>query len=94
MLYGRITVKFTLTYKYFYGIFQVGAFLESWLSGLRRTTGNRVTAYTRSRVQIPDSPPVKAHGCLADENAWHPDFLWRDLSDFPWNPLIIHAYKV
>ncbi len=31
--------------------------MESWLSGLRRTTGNRVTANTRSRVQIPNSPP-------------------------------------
>ncbi len=34
--------------------------LESWLSGLRRTTGNRVTAYTRPRVQIPNSPRENA----------------------------------
>ena len=31
--------------------------LESWLSGLRRTTGNRVWANTPPRVQIPNSPP-------------------------------------
>ena len=31
--------------------------MESWLSGLRRTTGNRVWAYTPPRVQIPNSPP-------------------------------------
>ena len=30
--------------------------MESWLSGLRRTTGNRVWAYTPPRVQIPNSP--------------------------------------
>ena len=34
--------------------------LESWLSGLRRTTGNRVWANTPPRVQIPNSPPVFA----------------------------------
>ena len=33
--------------------------MESWLSGLRRTTGNRVWAYTPPRVQIPNSPPKK-----------------------------------
>ena len=33
--------------------------MESWLSGLRRTTGNRVTANTRSGVRIPLSPPEK-----------------------------------
>ena len=32
--------------------------MESWLSGRRRTTGNRVTVMSGSRVQIPDSPPV------------------------------------
>ncbi len=31
--------------------------LESWLSGLRRTTGNRVWGDTSPRVQIPNSPP-------------------------------------
>ena len=31
--------------------------MESWLSGLRRTTGNRVWADTPPRVQIPNSPP-------------------------------------
>ena len=31
--------------------------MESWLSGRRRTTGNRVTVMSGSRVQIPDSPP-------------------------------------
>ena len=30
--------------------------MESWLSGLRRMTGNRVWAYTPPRVQIPNSP--------------------------------------
>ena len=29
---------------------------ESWLSGLRRTTGNRVWGDTSPRVQIPNSP--------------------------------------
>ena len=33
--------------------------MESWLSGLRRTTGNRVWADTPPRVQIPNSPPNK-----------------------------------
>ena len=33
--------------------------MESWLSGRRRTTGNRVTVMSGSRVQIPDSPPVR-----------------------------------
>ena len=33
--------------------------MESWLSGLRRTTGNRVWADTPPRVQIPNSPPPK-----------------------------------
>ena len=31
--------------------------MESWLSGRRRTTGNRVGVMSVSRVQIPDSPP-------------------------------------
>ena len=31
--------------------------MERWLSGLRRTIGNRVWAYTPPRVQIPLSPP-------------------------------------
>ena len=31
--------------------------MESWLSGLRRTTGNRVWGDTSPRVQIPNSPP-------------------------------------
>ena len=31
--------------------------MESWLSGLRRTTGNRVYVDSVSRVQIPNSPP-------------------------------------
>ena len=30
--------------------------MESWLSGLRRTTGNRVWGDTSPRVQIPNSP--------------------------------------
>ena len=33
--------------------------MESWLSGRRRTTGNRVTVMSGSRVQIPNSPPLK-----------------------------------
>ena len=33
--------------------------MESWLSGLRRTTGNRVWADTPPRVQIPNSPPFR-----------------------------------
>ena len=32
-------------------------YLESWLSGRRRTIGNRVGVMSVSRVQIPDSPP-------------------------------------
>ena len=36
--------------------------MESWLSGLRRTTGNRVWAYTPPRVQIPNSPHNKGAG--------------------------------
>ena len=36
------------------------ACLESWLSGLRRTTGNRVWGDTSPRVQIPNSPPLPA----------------------------------
>ena len=31
--------------------------MESWLSGRRRTTGNRVSVNSASRVQIPNSPP-------------------------------------
>ena len=31
--------------------------VESWLSGLRRTTGNRVYVNSVPRVQIPNSPP-------------------------------------
>ena len=31
--------------------------MESWLSGLRRTTGNRVYVDSVPRVQIPNSPP-------------------------------------
>ena len=31
--------------------------MESWLSGRRRTTGNRVYVMSVPRVQIPDSPP-------------------------------------
>ena len=31
--------------------------MESWLSGRRRTIGNRVGVMSVSRVQIPDSPP-------------------------------------
>ena len=34
--------------------------MESWLSGRRRTTGNRVTVMSGSRVQIPNSPPCKS----------------------------------
>ena len=34
-----------------------GTGMESWLSGLRRTTGNRVYVDSVSRVQIPNSPP-------------------------------------
>ncbi len=30
--------------------------MESWLSGLRRTTGNRVWGDTSPRVRIPNSP--------------------------------------
>ena len=33
--------------------------MESWLSGLRRTTGNRVYVNSVPRVQIPNSPPEK-----------------------------------
>ncbi len=33
--------------------------MERWLSGLRRTIGNRVTANTRTGVQIPVSPPAR-----------------------------------
>ena len=32
---------------------------ERWLSGLKRTTGNRVSVDSASRVQIPISPPKK-----------------------------------
>ena len=32
-------------------------YLESWLSGRRRTIGNRVGVMSVSRVRIPDSPP-------------------------------------
>ena len=31
--------------------------MESWLSGRRRTIGNRVGVMSVSRVQIPNSPP-------------------------------------
>ncbi len=31
--------------------------MEKWLSGLRRTTGNRVNVDSVSRVQIPSFPP-------------------------------------
>ncbi len=31
--------------------------MESWLSGRRRTTGNRVYLIRVTRVQIPNSPP-------------------------------------
>ena len=31
--------------------------MESWLSGRRRTTGNRVYVNSVTRVQIPNSPP-------------------------------------
>ncbi len=31
--------------------------MEKWLSGLRRTTGNRVNVSSVSRVQIPPFPP-------------------------------------
>lgn len=34
--------------------------MESWLSGRRRTIGNRVGVMSVSRVQIPDSPPDKS----------------------------------
>ena len=34
-----------------------GNHMESWLSGRRRTTGNRVCVMSVPRVQIPDSPP-------------------------------------
>ena len=34
--------------------------MESWLSGLRRTTGNRVYVDSVPRVQIPNSPPFGA----------------------------------
>jgi hypothetical protein len=58
MLYGTGTVKFALTGKGFYGILLCNAeVMESWLSGLRRTTGNRVRVNSPPRVQIPDSPP-------------------------------------
>ena len=33
--------------------------MESWLSGLRRTTGNRVYVNSVPRVQIPNSPPQR-----------------------------------
>ena len=33
--------------------------MESWLSGRRRTTGNRVYVDSVTRVQIPNSPPPK-----------------------------------
>ncbi len=32
--------------------------MERWLSGLRRSLGKRVYAYTVPRVRIPPSPPV------------------------------------
>ena len=35
---------------------QPAAYVESWLSGLRRTTGNRVWGDTSPRVRIPNSP--------------------------------------
>ncbi len=31
--------------------------MESWLSGLKRTIGNRVCVNSAPRVQIPNSPP-------------------------------------
>ena len=34
--------------------------MESWLSGRRRTIGNRVGVMSVSRVQIPNSPPQRA----------------------------------
>ena len=34
--------------------------MESWLSGRRRTIGNRVGVMSVSRVQIPNSPPKRA----------------------------------
>ncbi len=33
--------------------------MESWLSGRRRTTGNRVYVNSVTRVQIPNSPPTQ-----------------------------------
>lgn len=38
--------------------------MESWLSGRRRTIGNRVGVMSVSRVQIPDSPPVNSKAGL------------------------------
>ena len=34
--------------------------MESWLSGLKRTIGNRVSVMSASGVQIPNSPPPPA----------------------------------
>ena len=45
--------------------------MESWLSGLRRTTGNRVYVDSVSRVQIPNSPPTKS-SCFDTK---HEDFF-------------------
>ena len=42
--------------------------MESWLSGLRRTTGNRVRADTPPWVQIPNSPLEKS--CKRDFFFW------------------------
>ena len=58
--------------------------MESWLSGLRRTTGNRVWGDTSPRVQIPDSPPNSA-----DLSAL---FLFPTLSFFTEHETTFHVF--
>lgn len=41
--------------------------MESWLSGLKRTIGNRVSVMSASGVQIPNSPPSTKACRMADE---------------------------
>ncbi len=41
--------------------------MERWLSGLRRSLGKRVYAYTVPRVRIPPSPPKKIQFAVATE---------------------------
>ena len=53
----RLDVTGIFGYNIFRPLRERIANMESWLSGRRRTIGNRVGVMSVSRVQIPDSPP-------------------------------------